>query len=266
MVLRDPELIKEVLVKEFNTFFNRNAQTSHHKDPLSQNLFLLKGELWKYLRLKMSPIFTSFRLKQMFPLINTCGKQLSQYIERSDKQIEMKEVAGKYATDVITSCAFGIESNSLVDPNAEFRQFGRKIFEYSAYRSFEFMSAFMLPFVVKLMGITFFSPETTKFMRKVFWETMRQREERNIERQDFMQLLIKLKNGEDISNDKSKKNGANTETVNGTNNEIVNGNKFIRKCNSYTRIFDRSCHSGGYQQFCILGYNAIESVDSQRPT
>jgi cytochrome P450 family 6 len=227
LVLRDPELMKEILVKEFNTFFNRNAQTSHHKDPLAQNLFLLKGELWRLLRLKMSPIFTSFRLKLMFPLINTCGKQLSQYIDQSGMPIEAKEVAGKYATDVITTCAFGIESNCLSNPNAEFREFGRKIFDYSVYRSFEFMSAFMLPFVVKLMGITFFSNETTQFMRKAFWETIRQREENNIERHDFMQLLIKLKNNEDMSNDKSKKN--ELSPVTGSNNGIVKDGKLIRK-------------------------------------
>lgn len=232
LVLRDPELMKEILVKEFNTFFNRNAQTNHQKDPLSQNLFLLKGELWRHLRVKMSPIFTSFRLKQMFPLINTCGKQLSQYIERSDKQLEIKETAGKYATDVITTCAFGIESNSLMNPNAEFREFGRKIFEFSVYRSFEFMSAFMLPLVVRLMGITFFSPETTKFMRKTFWETMQEREKKKIERHDFLQLLIKLKNGEDMTiNEKSKKNGPSTETQSErtvASNGIVKDGKVIQ--------------------------------------
>lgn len=222
LVLRDPELMKEILVKEFNTFFNRNAQSNHQKDPLSQNLFLIKGELWRHLRLKMSPIFTSFRLKQMFPLINTCGKQLCQYVERSDKQIEMKEVAGKYATDVITTCAFGIESNSLLNPNAEFREFGRKIFDFSVYRSFEFMSAFMLPLVAKLMGITFFSRETTKFMRKTFWETIQEREEKKIERHDFLELLIKLKNGKDITNEKSMKNWLSTETLNGTT-DVSNG-------------------------------------------
>jgi hypothetical protein len=227
LVLRDPELIKEILVKEFNTFFDRNAQTSHHKDPLAQNLFLLKGELWRHLRMKMSPIFTSFRIKQMFPLINTCGKQLVQYIARSDMQLEAKEAAGKYATDVIATCAFGIESNSLSNPSAEFREFGRKIFDYSVYRSFEFMSAFMLPFVVKLMGITFFSNETTQFMRRAFWETIKQREEKNIERQDFMQLLIKLKNGEDLSI-------SNSPDTPSERNGAVKDSKLIRKFSSYS--------------------------------
>jgi cytochrome P450 family 6 len=255
-VLRDPDLIKEILVKGFNNFFNRNAQSNHKKDPLSQNLFLLKGEPWKYLRMKMSPVFTTFRLKQMFPLINTCGKQLSEYIERSDKLIETKEAAGKYATDVITTCAFGIESNCLLNSNAEFREFGRKIFKFSVYRSFEFMSAFMLPFVVKLMGITFFSSEATKFMRKTFWEAIQQREEKNIERHDFLELLIRLKNGEDMSDEKSKKNGFSTETLNeknGATNGTVKDSKLIRKCSIYSTNIPNSSSFMAPQPISGLG-------------
>jgi cytochrome P450 family 6 len=74
-----------------------------------------------------------------------------------EKPVEMKEMAVKYGTDVITSCAFGIQSNCLLDANAVFHEFGRKIVEFSVYRSFEFMSIFMLPLVSRMMNIMFFS-------------------------------------------------------------------------------------------------------------
>jgi cytochrome P450 family 6 len=67
----------------------------------------------------------------MFPLISTCAEHLREFLEdnaNSKRTIEAKEVSGKFATDVITTCAFGIESNCLLDANAEFRQYGRKIF------------------------------------------------------------------------------------------------------------------------------------------
>lgn len=197
LVLRDPDLIKTILVKDFNTFYERNARSNHKTDPLSQNLFLLKGPAWRILRAKMTPIFTSLRLKQMFPLVSTCAENLKNYIDQyctNGKPVEMKESAAKYSTDVVTTCAFGIESNCLMDPNAEFRRFGRQVFEFSAYRSFEFMASFMLPFVVKLMNVKFFSSETTNFLKKAFWDTIREREEKNIQREDIMQLLIQLKN------------------------------------------------------------------------
>lgn len=209
-MVRDPELVKTILVKEFNTFYERNARSNHVTDPLSQNLFLLKGPAWRTLRVKLSPIFTSFRLKQMYPLISNCAENLAKYIEEysaKGKALEMKEVAAKYSIDVITTCAFGIQSNCLADPNAEFREFGRQIFDFSVYRSFEFMSTFMLPSVAKVMNVKFFSSETTKFLKKVFWDTINEREEKNIQREDILQLLIQLKNEDAKANGVAQHNG-----------------------------------------------------------
>jgi len=210
LLLRDPDLIKTILVKDFNTFYERNVRSNHKTDPLSQNLFLLKGPAWRLLRVKLSPIFTSFRLKQMFPLITACAENLTKYIDvysTKGKPLEMKEVAAKFSTDVISTCAFGIQSNCLMDPNAEFRKFGRTIFAFSVYRSFEFMAIFMLPFVVKVMNLKFFSSETTKFLKRVFWDTIREREEKNIQREDILQLLIQLKNEDAKANGVAQHNG-----------------------------------------------------------
>jgi cytochrome P450 family 6 len=149
-------------------------------------------------------------MKQMFPLVSTCAENLKKYLDQystNGKPLEVKEVAARYSTDVITTCAFGIQSNCLMDPNAEFRKFGRKIFDFSIYRSFEFMATWMLPFVVKVMDLKFFSSETTKFLKKAFLDTMREREEKNIEREDIMQLLIQLKNEDAKANGVAEHNG-----------------------------------------------------------
>jgi cytochrome P450 family 6 len=210
LVLRDPDLIKTILVKDFNTFYERNVHSNHKTDPLSQNLFLLKGPAWRRLRVKISPIFTSFRLKQMFPMVSACAENLTKYIDlysTKGKPLEVKEVSAKYATDVISTGAFGIQSNCLMDPNAEFREFGRKVFAFSAYRSFELMATFMLPFVVKVMDLKFFSSDTTKFLKRVFWDTIREREEKNILREDILQLLIQLKNEDVKENGVAQHNG-----------------------------------------------------------
>jgi hypothetical protein len=119
----------------------------------------------------------------------------------------MKEVAAKYSTDVITTCAFGIQSNCLLDPNAEFREFGRHIFNFSVYRSFEFMSSWMLPLVVKVMDVKFFSSDTTKFLKRVFWDTVREREEKNIQRDDILQILMQLQNEDAKANGVAQHNG-----------------------------------------------------------
>ena len=102
-----------------------------------------------------------------------------------------------------------------MDPKAEFREFGRQAFDFSAYRSFEFMATWMLPFAVKAMNIKFFSSETTKFLKKAFWDTIREREEKNIHREDIVQLLIQLKNEDAKANDVAPHNGVSKGAAEG---------------------------------------------------
>jgi cytochrome P450 family 6 len=110
------------------------------------------------------------------------------------KPVEVKETTAKYATDVISSCAFGIESNSLKDPKAEFREFGRKIFHFTRYRTLEVLGIFFVPALTSFMNGSFFTKKTTEFLRKVFWDTISYMEKNGIIREDFLDLLIQLKN------------------------------------------------------------------------
>lgn len=58
--MRDPQLIKTVLLKEFNSFHDNDIATDEVSDPvLAKNPFTLKGEKWKSVRNEMSPVFTS---------------------------------------------------------------------------------------------------------------------------------------------------------------------------------------------------------------
>lgn len=75
LLIRDPELIKRVLIRDFNKFSDRYCRSDVLRDPLgSQNLFLLKNPAWKEIRFKLTPFFTSGKLKQMFPLVEEVKK------------------------------------------------------------------------------------------------------------------------------------------------------------------------------------------------
>ncbi|PNF29065.1 Cytochrome P450 6k1 [Cryptotermes secundus] len=215
IVIRDPSIIKHVLVKDFNIFADRHVSTSKNDTLGSQNLFMLHGEPWKYLRVKLSPTFTSGRMKKMFPMVAVCARQLVDYLlDHSGEKdpVEVKETTAKYATDVISSCAFGIESNSLKDPNAEFREFGRKVFNFTRYRTLEVLGIFFVPSLMSFINGSFFTRKTTKFLRKVFWDTISYREKNRITREDFLDLLIQLKNkGHVDSEEKEDENVLNEE-------------------------------------------------------
>lgn len=57
------------------------------------------------------------------------------------------------------------------------------------------------PRVAKCFGFGVFSPDVTKFFRDVVNDTVRYREEHNVTRNDFLQLLIQLKNNGELEGD-----------------------------------------------------------------
>lgn len=70
LVIRDPEIAKRILTSDFSYFYARGLNT--HKtvvEPLLRNLFTSDGDIWKMLRQRMTPAFSSGKLKAMFPLI-----------------------------------------------------------------------------------------------------------------------------------------------------------------------------------------------------
>ena len=89
--------------------------------------------------------------------------------------MDVVETMYRYTTDVIASCAFGINGYSLKDPNAEFRMYVRKIFDFSVRKGLAALTAFSAPAVKNLLNIKLMDDETTRYLRKTVWRTVEYR-------------------------------------------------------------------------------------------
>lgn len=209
LLIRDLDLIKTILVKDFNKFSDRYSRADPHQDALgSYNLFFIKNPYWKELRSKLSPVFTSGKIKKMFPLVEEIGAELDKYLcnlalGSNTNVVEVKDICGHYTTDVIASIAFGVQANSLKDPNADFRRNGRKLFQFTAYRAFEFTTIFFLPQLVRLFRCKMFSPEATSFLRGTIQHIMSERTKSGHTRNDLIDTLVAFKKAAEA--DKEKK-------------------------------------------------------------
>jgi cytochrome P450 family 6 len=198
LMIIDSELIKRILVKDFHDFSNRYLSTDVH-DPLGYyNLFTVKNPLWRSLRGKFTPFFSSGQLKKMSHLIDKISANMVEKVhedldENHKIEMELKDLALLYTIDVIASCAFGIEANCLKNPEADFRKAAQKMFENTLKRAFDFAALFMIPQITKLFGVKFFSEFNSKFIFSVIPKDINERVKSKVKRNDLIDTIIKLK-------------------------------------------------------------------------
>jgi cytochrome P450 family 6 len=199
IVVSDSELLKRILVKDFNSFSDRLI-TSHKGDPLGYyNMFSSKGLIWKKIRSKFSPFFSSGKIKMMFYLVDKTGDELVQSIERKCKnnssKLDLKDILHLCTTDIIARCAFGVEANSLENPNAEFCEAARAMFTLTFFRKIEMSVIFFMPqLFASLLNIKMFSKFGSDFIIKMVKQVMEAREKSGIKAHDLIDTLIELKN------------------------------------------------------------------------
>jgi len=127
--IADPDILKKILVKSFDSFSSHQFASSDQKH---RTLEQANGQEWKDLRKGLSPTFTSSKIKGMLDLLDGGVNQMIDHLElvtKKDSLVNVKDVFQKMALDVIARCAFGIESNSFTNPDNKMLGSGRRIFE-----------------------------------------------------------------------------------------------------------------------------------------
>lgn len=115
LVVTDPKLVQDIMIRDFNSFHDRPMSANEEYDPLSGHLFMLQGQKWRDLRVKLSPTFTSGKLKGMFPVIRDCGNVLDTYLENKvsggEDIFEFRDLMSRYSLNIISSVVFKLVMN-----------------------------------------------------------------------------------------------------------------------------------------------------------
>ena len=133
IVIAEPEMIKEVMVKHFDSFQNRQdfAVEDRHMD-----LADARGDIWVETRKAFSSTFTSGKLKGMTSymdhVVNTMIDHIEETLKNNGPIVEVKEMFRCLTLDTIGHCAFGININSFKNPDNELLQ--RCVQAFTDYR------------------------------------------------------------------------------------------------------------------------------------
>ncbi|KAK2585265.1 hypothetical protein KPH14_009962 [Odynerus spinipes] len=138
LVIRDPELLKDITVKQFDHFPDHLGFVDETVDPIfGRNVFSLRGERWREMRVTLSPSFTASKMRFMFDLVSMCSREFVNYFvenPEAGKNIEMKDAFTRYTNDVIATVAFGISVNSMKDKDNIFFKKGAEVTNFSGAR------------------------------------------------------------------------------------------------------------------------------------
>ncbi|KAL4096784.1 hypothetical protein QTP88_021668 [Uroleucon formosanum] len=198
LVIMDPEIINDVLIKNFSSFPDHGITVDFEVNPLANHLFNMENPQWKTMKNKLTPAFTSGKLKVMYDQIKGCGDELMKNIDgclnKNGNEIEVKDIIAKYSTDVIGTCAFGLKLDAINNDESPFRKHGKVIFTPSLRFLIGQLCALINPGLLKFVRVKVFPQETTDFFQAAFKETMTYRLEKNIVRNDLVNHLMQARN------------------------------------------------------------------------
>lgn len=98
LLIRDADLIKKVLLNDFNYFRDRGVYCNPKYDPLSENLFAMPSHRWKKLRGILSQSFTASKILNMMPKILEEGSRLQKFLEEDGNNgnlVEIKDLVSR---------------------------------------------------------------------------------------------------------------------------------------------------------------------------
>ncbi|XP_023312541.1 cytochrome P450 9e2-like, partial [Anoplophora glabripennis] len=200
LVIRDPELLKQVAIKDFDHFTDHITFMPTDGDPLfSKSLFGLHGREWREMRTLLSPCFTSSKMKFMFNLITESAENFAQYFLKKDEdliEVEMKNAFSRFSSDVIATTACGIKVNSLENPKNEFYLMGQKSIDFgNIWKNIKFLLYLLIPPIKNVLKIQLLTDDVSTFFRGLIDETIKVREEKGVVRPDMIHLLLETRKG-----------------------------------------------------------------------
>ena len=111
LVVADPELLRDMLVRECTSFYERPSDRFEH--PIERRMmFVLDGDSWSAWRRVISPVFSPAKLKAMLPIMHSSTDHLMTALAARvtrEPDVEVRPVFLTHALEVITRTALGVE-------------------------------------------------------------------------------------------------------------------------------------------------------------
>ena len=202
LVVADPDMVRDILIKQFNTFDSRRPFLNNLDTPFT-DMFIARGNKWKRIRSLTTPTFSAKKMKMMSPLIHQSIDKLMNRLEQRAKDDKDFDIYGDFqclTLDVIASTVFSYDTdtfNTTVENNP-FLHHIQKVFDLGnpdKTSMFQRAQAFLFfSFPGLLDKIRLFLPDTLTppfgWLRELAGKMIKERQFSGEVRPDYIQLML----------------------------------------------------------------------------
>lgn len=116
-------------------------------------------------------------------------------LDKKDKvELDVREVAAMYTTDVIANAAYGLDAKTLENNGeSEFRRVGRQLYTFNRWSGLGRFFQALRPELARLLCYKRFDDDSTNFIRANISNAMRERAKSGVPRNDLIDILLELK-------------------------------------------------------------------------
>ncbi|KAJ8733657.1 hypothetical protein PYW07_014208 [Mythimna separata] len=192
LVLKQPEDIKAVLAGDFQSFHSRGI-IANPNDLLADNLLFMNDfQRWKIIRQKLSPVFTSAKLKSMFYILEQCSRDFVVYLEDNlHKHEKPFNALYTYTTSSIGAAVFGIDTQTKNTMDSPFLEMAWKTLEPSIKQNIIITVSNVFPSLYKMLQLKVFG-EYEDFFVGAVKKVLAERRQETTKRHDFIDICLEL--------------------------------------------------------------------------
>ena len=136
ILVNDVELIRRIQIKDFANFADREQPTIKyglHPNPrFFSHIITATGPQWKMMRTILNPTFSSAKLKTMTATMSSCTDIFLDKVQKkanSGEEFDLYQAFQLLTTDVIAKTALGIDTDVQNNPDDEFFQAAKALFD-----------------------------------------------------------------------------------------------------------------------------------------
>nr|AZR39440.1 cytochrome P450 [Agasicles hygrophila] len=192
LVIRSPEIVKTILLKDFTYFRERSFASPDHNGLFSNFLLFSRYGKWKERRPKIRPIFSVNALKIIYPLVHDVNQKMKSFIDtKKGTSLNVRDLGERFAAEIVGKCFFGINAKCFENEYSEFQELTKKVITPSSWTSLAQAMYQFKPEWVDTFKLDFLNKNVQNHLVKVFNDCLNSRTGSIDKPKDYIDIILK---------------------------------------------------------------------------